>query len=272
MKYAGADRIARFARLVETGKFAPAKTPVQLGVDLGTANIVLAVTADDKPIAGRQVHSTVVRDGIVVDWHGAVQAVTGLRRSLQDDLGVTFDSAAVAIPPGIDEATVKIFGNVCEAAGMSVREFVDEPVAAARALGISDGAVIDLGHGTTGVSVLEGGRVVSSIDEPTGGHHMTLVISGALGISYEEAEAFKRDTSQPDMVFGLVRPTLERMATIAHAALADAGDCEVFLVGGASSFPQAGDLFESILGRTVTQSVSPLFPTPLGTAMRSRND
>ena len=56
-------------------------------------------------------------------------------------------------------------------------------------LGITDGAVIDVGGGTTGISILKDGRVVYTVDEPTGGTHMNLVISGAYGISIPEAEA-----------------------------------------------------------------------------------
>ena len=105
-----------------------------------------------------------------------------------------------------------------------VAEVVDEPVAAATALGLRDGAVIDIGHGTTGVSVMNGGEVVASIDEATGGHHMTLVLAGALKMSYESAEAFKVDPGNEAIVFATIRPTLEKMATIAAEARRTAGN------------------------------------------------
>lgn len=263
------DRIARFARLVRTGQVERAEGRLHVGVDLGTANIVMAVVDDTgSPVAGAWRHSTVVRDGIVVDWQGAVAAVRSLRADLSAALGQPLAQASVAVPPGISAGTIKVFTNVLEAAGMAPVEVVDEPVAAARVLGISNGAVIDVGHGTTGVSVLRNSEVVVSEDEATGGHHMTLVIAGSLDISYDEAERLKQSPDQRDLVLGLIRPTLEKMALIARgifdrtpqAASLDT----IHLVGGSSSHPQAAQVFAEVLGRHVVRPDEPLFVTPLG--------
>ena len=265
--------LARFARQVRAGKTATPKGAVRLGVDLGTGNIVLAaVDAGNRPVGGAWTRSTVVRDGVVVDWAGAVRAVGRLRDDLAGRLGVAFREAAVAVPPGIDPGTAKVFTNVLEACGLEAAEVVDEPVAAATALGVADGVVIDVGHGTTGVSVLRDGVVVRSVDEATGGHHMTLVLSGGLRMEYEEAEALKREPAEAGLVIGLIRPTLEKMATIAARATTDQADLPVYLVGGSSSFAQAPSIFEAVLGRPVSRPDEPLFPTPLGTAMRRNRD
>jgi len=259
-----------FAHLVRSEQVTPASGALHLGVDLGTANIVLGVVDDaGAPVAGAWRRATVVRDGVVVDWMGAVRVVAALKEQLEDRTRATFSEAAVAAPPGIDASTAKVFGNVLESCGLRPSEIVDEPVAAATALGVTDGTVIDVGHGTTGVSLLRDGQVVFSIDEATGGHHMTLVISGALGMDYDAAEDFKRDPANADLVFGLIRPTLEKMATIARHALHGAGDPgPIHLVGGSSSFPRATEVFDEVLGLPVIRPVEPLFPTPLGTAMR----
>lgn len=265
-----ARRLHRFAGLVRSGDVAPATEPLRLGVDLGTANIVLAVVdGGDQPVAGAWRGATVVRDGVVVDWLGAVRVVGELKTQLEDRLRATFTGAAVAIPPGIDAGTTKVFGNVLEACGLAVDEIVDEPVAAATALGVTDGTIIDVGHGTTGVSLLDDGAIGFSVDEATGGHHMTLVIAGALGMDYDAAEAFKRDPANADLVFGLIRPTLEKMATIARDVLSGTADPgTIHLVGGSSSFPRAVEVFTEVLGHPVVRPADPLFPTPLGTAMR----
>jgi ethanolamine utilization protein EutJ len=156
-----------------TGDSVAPQGPVRLGVDLGTGNIVLAaVDGTDAPIAGASVHSTVVRDGVVVDWLGAVKAVRGLKEVVEARLGVRFDEAAVAVPPGIDAGTTKVFTNVLEACGLEVRRGRRRARRRGHGARRADGAVIDVGHGTTGVSVLRDG-VVASIDEATGGHHMT---------------------------------------------------------------------------------------------------
>ena len=259
--------ITTFARQVRRGVVRAPNGPMRLGVDLGTANIVLSVIdADNNPVAGSWRHATVVRDGIVVDWTGAVHIVRELKADLQKRLNTTFKSGSVAIPPGISAGTIKVFTNVLNAADLNPDEVVDEPVAASRVLGVTDGCVIDVGHGTTGVSVMKDGKVVLSIDEPTGGHHMTLVLAGAYGISYDEAEKMKQRGDQKQ-VFGAVRPTIEKMASIAKRAIAGQDVSQIFLVGGASSLDQTPGVFADILGMPVIRPPEPLFVTPLGIAM-----
>jgi len=263
--------IHRFADLVRTGDVEEYEGELRLGIDLGTANIVVSVVdADDRPVAGGWVHSTVVRDGVVVDWAGATSAVRALTNDVQERLGHHFDKASVSIPPGIAAGDVKVFENVVVASDLDVAEVVDEPVAAARALGIADGCVIDIGHGTTGVSVLEKGRVKLSVDEATGGHHMTLVLSGAYQVPYEEAEAMKKDPARRDDVVGIIRPTLDKMALIAERSLKGVDVPIVYLVGGSSSCPNAPDVFAARLGRPVLRPAEPLFVTPLGIPMTAK--
>lgn len=263
------NAIRRFAKLVRSGAVDAPTGAVRLGIDLGTANIVVAaVDARNRPVAGGWQHSTVVRDGVVVDWAGATSAVRSLVADLERRLGQKFTAASLSIPPGISAGDAKVFANVAGAAGLDVTELVDEPVAAARVLGITDGGVIDIGHGTTGVSILENGRTVLSVDEATGGHHMTLVLAGAYRISYESAETMKKDPARRDDVLGAIRPTLEKMASIAAAALAGRDVPLVYLVGGSSSFPNAPEVFAAGLGRPVIRPIEPLFVTPLGVPMQ----
>lgn len=265
--------ISRFAELVRTGEVDEPRGEPRLGIDLGTANIVLSVVdGENRPVAGAWVHSTVVRDGVVVDWAGATTIVRRLRDDVEQRLGHRFTKASVSIPPGISEGDIKVFRNVASAAGLDTDEVVDEPVAAARALGITDGCVIDIGHGTTGVSILSGSRVLLSVDEATGGHHMNLVLAGAYRIGYEAAEVMKKDPGMQQDVFGTIRPTLEKMASIAEAALVGYDVPAVYLVGGSSSFLNAPDVFAYRLGRPVIRPIEPLFVTPLGIPMKEFRD
>jgi ethanolamine utilization protein EutJ len=260
--------IRAFSRCVRKGRVEKHFGDLRLGVDLGTANIVLSVVdARNRPVAGAWQHSTVVRDGVVVDWRGAVTAVGRLKDDLEARLKHRFTTAAVAIPPAIPDGFTKVFTNVLEACGLEVAEVVDEPVAAARVLGITDGCVIDVGHGTTGVSVLSGGEVITSVDEATGGHHMTLVLAGAYRLPYDEAEEMKKSKERQPDVLGVIRPTLEKMATIAAAALRGLDTPMIYLVGGSSSFANAPEVFAQVLGRPVVRPVEPLFVTTLGIAM-----
>lgn len=260
--------LEKFDQLVQTGETIPFKGSLRVGVDLGTANIVLAVVDDDNtPIAGASYPSKVVRDGVVVDYIGAVRVVSNLKAQLEEKLGCELEVGACAIPPGVAEGSVKSLGNVVEGAGFRLGGIMDEPSAAALVLGISDGAVVDVGGGTTGISILHDGKVTFTADEPTGGTHMTLVLAGATGTSTEEAEAMKLDPAQERLVYPTVRPTVEKMAAIVKKYLdRDPSVDVVYVVGGACSFTEFESTFEKFLGVRVVKPSAPLLVTPLGIA------
>ncbi len=257
-----------FQRLIEEHRNEPWTGALRTGVDLGTANIVLAVVdGEDRPVAGATYPSTVVRDGVVVDYMGAVRAVTRLKGQLEDQLGVELEAAGCAIPPGIVSGSVKAIGNVVEAAGFRLTTTVDEPTAAASVLGITDGAVVDVGGGTTGISILRDGKVVFVDDEPTGGTHMTLVLAGFHGCGTHEAELMKRDPAQEHSVFPVVKPVVEKMAAIVKRCLARCPVDTVYVVGGACCFTEFETVFQKYLEVPVVKPAAPLLVTPLGIAM-----
>ena len=68
-------------------------------------------------------------------------------------------------------------------------------------------------------------------------------------------------------MFGTIRPTVEKMATIAARALTGYDVPVVYLVGGSSSFAQAPETVAEVIGRDVVRPAEPLFVTPLGIAM-----
>jgi len=259
-------------RLIREPGAAPAarwKTgALKTGVDLGTANIVLTVVdSDNTPVAGAVHRSTVVRDGIVVDYLGAVAVVRRLKAQLEERLGCTLVSAGTGIPPGILPGNVKAIANVVEAAGFEVVDVSDEPTAAARVLGVRDGAVVDVGGGTTGISILRGGKVVFTDDEATGGHHMTLVLAGALGVTYEEAEAMKTDPAVSQGLFPVIQAVVEKMAAIVNRCIRGQAVDTIHVVGGACSFDLFEQVFRSQTGCRVIKPAHPLLVTPLGLAM-----
>ncbi len=262
------ETLLEFASLIAEKRNNPWTGRLRTGVDLGTANIVLAVVDEEnKPIAGATFPSTVVRDGIVVDYMGAVRVVTRLKGELEQQLGTTLDVAACAIPPGIHSGNIKAIGNVVEAAGFTLTNIVDEPTAAASVLGIQNGGVVDVGGGTTGISILKDGEVIFTGDEPTGGTHMTLVLAGFHGWSTQEAEEAKRDVTQESNVFPVVKPVVEKMASIVKNYV-DATPVErIYVVGGACCFTQFETVFEKFIGIPVVKPASPLLVTPLGIAV-----
>ena len=128
------------------------------GVDLGTACVVVAVLDENfKPAAGAYRYADVVRDGMVVDYIGAIRIVREMKEELEEKLGCELLYAAAAIPPGTDELDSGAIKNVVQGAGFEITALLDEPTAANAVLKIKNGAVVDIGGGTTGISILKDG-------------------------------------------------------------------------------------------------------------------
>ncbi|BEO93110.1 ethanolamine utilization protein EutJ [Fusobacterium polymorphum] len=260
--------IKDFEKTIKKPKTNFDKSKFYVGVDLGTANIVITILdKDGKPVAGATQRSRVVRDGIVVDFMGAIGIVRKLKEDLEEKLGIQITEGYTAIPPGVEQGSVKAIVNVIESAGIDVLKVVDEPTAASYVLGIADGVVVDLGGGTTGISILEKGKVVFVADEPTGGTHMTLVLAGSYGVDFETAEDIKTDKKKEKEVFVQITPVLQKMASIVKKYIKDYKVKDVYLVGGACSFDGSESIFEKELGLNIYKPYMPVYITPLGIAL-----
>ena len=263
-----AQTMAAVEAACTSGPLADAPVVARAGVDLGTAYTVLvALDEEDRPLAVAYERADVVRDGVVVDYLGAIDVVRRLKREVESRLGTTVDSAHGAYPPGVPLSEVRAVRHVIEAADLECSGLVDEPTAANAVLGLRDGVVVDVGGGTTGVAVVRDGEVVHTADEATGGTHLTLVVAGALGISFEEAEALKLDPAEQSRLLPLVRPVMEKVASIVARATAGWPASPVCLVGGSVTFPGFADVVSESLRREAVVPVSPLFVTPLGIAL-----
>ena len=241
--------------------------PVKVGVDLGTAFTVIMITdADDRPLAGATEFADVVRDGIVWDFSGAQTVVARLRDQLHQRTGRLVTTGTVTVPPAVNNSDHRAHRFVLEGAGIACTDVVDEPTAANAVLGVRQGAVVDVGGGTTGVAIITDGEVVASYDEPTGGTHLSLVIAGALGIPVEQAEMMKRDPANHDRLFGLVLPVLQKMSTIVAGMIEPHQVEQIHLVGGTSAFAGFADVMSEITGVACSVAPEPLLVTPLGVA------
>lgn len=244
---------------------------LRVGVDLGTAYTVLVVLDEhNTPIAGEYRFTQIVRDGLVVDYIGAVDVLRDMKHNLEVRLGQPLTHAASGYPPGVPLAEVRSTANVVEAAGMVCPSLVDEPTAANNVLGIQDGVIVDIGGGTTGVAVIQAGQVIYTADEATGGTHMSLVIAGGADISFEVAEDQKKDPAQQSRLFPIVRPVMEKMGTIVnkHIQGYDAGS--IVLVGGTSLFPGIDSVIQEITNLPTRVAPHALFVTPVGIAMHDQ--
>ena len=238
---------------------------LRCGVDLGTATVVLTVVDDDdRAVYLDQIRTEVVRDGVVVDFAGATAAVRELRDRAQASLGVQLDSAATAYPPGVGETESRACRYVLEQAGFECRALVDEVAAAQALLDITDGAIADVGGGSTGVGVYRDGELVGLGDRPGGGHHLNLILAGALSISITEAEELKR-TAAGDYV-AILKPGIERIADNIGRLLDPRPEGPIHLVGGALMCPGAGRIVSRYLDRPVIEHDHALLVTPFGIA------
>ncbi|MBV7273999.1 ethanolamine utilization protein EutJ [Clostridium sp. PL3] len=243
------------------------------GVDLGTACVVLAVLDENyEPVAGAYRYADVVRDGMVVDYIGAVRLVKELKQEIEEKLNTELLYAAAAIPPGTDALDGGAIKNVVQAAGFELTNLLDEPTAANALLKIENGAVVDVGGGTTGISVLKDGKVVYVVDEPTGGTHFSLVISGAYGMPFKEADKFKRDNKNHKEILPVLKPVVEKVASIINYNIKDYDVKEISLVGGTCCLTGMEEIIKKKTGVYTHKPKNPMFVTPLGIALSCTQD
>lgn len=238
---------------------------LRFGVDLGTATIVLcAVDADGEPVYWDFLPEKAVRDGVVVEFQRAAEAVAKLKRGAEAALERTVDSAAAAHPPGVPASDCQACRYVVEQAGIECRALIDEVSAAQALLNIDDGVIVDVGGGSTGVGRLRAGRLVSLSDRPGGGHHLDLILAGALRVSIEDAERRKR--LEGAQYLNILRPGIERVAASIRQQCGETGPHAVHLAGGALMLPGAAQVMERYLGWPAVAYPHANLITPFGIA------
>ncbi len=249
-------------------KLIPPEQKLRVGVDLGTAYLVLVVLDEDgTPIAGEWQFAQVVRDGLVVDFIGATDLLRGMKARMERRIGRTLTHAASGYPPGVPQAEVRATAHVVEAAGFECTGLIDEPSAANNVLKLSKGAIVDVGGGTTGVAVLKNGKVIHTADEATGGTQFSLVVAGALNLSFEEAEALKITPSEQTRLFPVVKPVMEKVGSIVRRQVEGRDVGCITLVGGSSAFPGMAGVIEEYTGIKTQIPGDPMLVTPLGIAL-----
>ena len=243
---------------------------VHVGVDLGTAYTVLVVLDEHyKPIAGEYQFAQVTRDGLVVDFVGAVDLLRAMKSRVEKKLGFELTSGASGYPPGVPEAEVRATANVLYGAGLDCTGLIDEPTAANNVLQIKDGAIVDVGGGTTGIAIFRNGEVVYTADEPTGGTHFSLVIAGSTGMSFEEAEELKKNPKEQTRLFPVIHPVMEKVGSIINRHIEGHRVDKLYLVGGTCAYPGMDKVIEEYTGVETILPGNPLFVTPLGIAMNN---
>ena len=242
--------------------------PLFTGVDLGTAYTVTAVVdCEGIPVAGALTRSrSSIRDGLVLDYMGSITILREQVKMLRA-AGFPIRNAAAAYPPGTIGRNANAFAHVLQGSDLEVTGLIDEPSAAAKVLGISEGAVVDIGGGTTGISIICKGEAVYTADEATGGIHVDLVLAGHYKIETHQAEKIKTDPARQEEVFPVIRPVFQKMASIVKQHLNGHAVDTLYLVGGTSCFPGIEGVMEEETGLPVARPINPLLVTPLGIAL-----
>ena len=266
------DLVAEFENVIEN-PIRSKSSVYYTGVDLGTACVVLAVLDENyKPVAGAYRYADVVRDGMVVDYIGAVRIVRELKMELEEKLSTELLYAAAAIPPGTDLLDSGAVKNVVQAAGFELTNLLDEPTAANAVLKIENGVVVDIGGGTTGISILKDGKVVYVADEPTGGTHFSLVVSGAYKMPFADAEIYKRDAKNHKELLPVLKPVVEKVSSIINQHIVGYDIQEISLVGGTCCLAGIEDIIEKKTGIFTRKPKNPMFVTPLGIALSCKQE
>lgn len=238
-----------------------------VGVDLGTAYIVLVVVdSDGNPIAAELQYAEVIRDGLVVDYSKACSIVRELKEKLENRIGVEITDAAIAMPPGVNDKSVSTHKYVAESAGFEVLNVIEEPEAANYILQIDNGAVVDVGGGTTGIAIFKDGKMIYTADEPTGGTHLTLTIAGNYNIPFSEAEKIKKDARNSKEIFRIVLPVIQKVGSIINKHIKDYDVDLICLVGGTVCLEGFENVIENETGIRTVKPKNPFLVTPLGIA------
>lgn len=250
----------------------PIKAPPKfyVGIDLGTADIVvLVIDEKGKPVSAFIEWAEVVRDGIVLDYWGATQVVKGLLQKTEQKLGINIEKAITSFPPGTDPRTS---GNVVEAAGLQIEALIDEPSSVVKLLNIKEGAVVDIGGGTTGIAITKNKEIIFTADEATGGRHISLTIAGNRKISFEEAETLKMNGNSKALL-PIIQPNLEKMADIIKKHISKRKVDTIYLSGGTCCFEGIEEIFKDEIPEVeIVLPHNPLYLTPLAIASYQINE
>jgi ethanolamine utilization protein EutJ len=265
------DPISRLVNLVnqpDNWDFSGAEQ-LYAGVDLGTyKTIAIIIDQAGTPRAASMRRTEVARSGLIVDYAGALNTVRELMEEVRKYSPMPIEKGATSYPPQTEYANLKTTTYILEGVGLEVLNVLDEPTAANQVLKIENGAIVDVGGGTTGIAVIKNGEVIYTNDEATGGLHLSLVLAGNHKISYEEAEEIKTDRKRNREVLMIVRPVIEKIASIAASYLEAFDNLEkVCLVGGTCELEGLADIVAEYIGMETFWPGIPQFITPFGIAL-----
>lgn len=243
------------------------------GVDLGTYKaIVIIVDEKGVPRAANMRKAEVVRSGLILDYIGALNIVREMMEEIRQRFSQPIEKGATSYPPQTESSNINTTRYILQGVDLEVQKVLDEPSAANQVLKLKDGAIVDVGGGTTGIAVIKDGEVVYSNDEATGGVHLSLVLAGHLGISYEAAEALKTSRQKAQELLPVVRPVIDKISSIVGNYLERFSEIKkVCMVGGTCELEGLSDIVAQNLGLRTFRPQVPQVITPYGIALSCLN-
>lgn len=167
--------------LRNSGTVADEPTVVAVRTDRDGRRKVAAIGAAARPMLGRTPDDLVaiqpIRAGRVVDFEVTEVLLLHLVRRVHGRSGWMRPRMVVAVPHHASDMEVRAVRDSCESAGAREVRLVPRPLASALGAGLpihepAGTLVVDIGGGSTEVSVLSLSGVVSSTDVPGGGEGM----------------------------------------------------------------------------------------------------
>ena len=92
-------------------------------------------------------------------------------------------------------------------------------------------------------------------------------MAGFYKVSFEAAEKIKKDLSKQKDLFYIIKPVVEKMASIVKRNIASYSVDKIYVVGGACCFKEFENVFKKELEIETIKPVEPLLITPLGIAL-----
>lgn len=267
------DQLEQLVNRPDNWNFSNAEA-LYAGVDLGTyKTIAVIVDQEGVPRAASMRRTEVARSGLIIDYVGALNTVRKLMAEIRAASPIPITKGATSYPPQTEYANLQTTSYILEGVELEVLCALDEPTAANQVLKMENGAIVDVGGGTTGIAVIQNGSVVFTDDEATGGVHLSLVLAGAKKISYEKAEKIKTDPQKNEEALPIVGPVVEKIASIVDGCLKDFTEVEaVCLVGGTCELAGFVEIVNRNIGPNAFRPAQPQLITPYGIALSCLDD
>jgi len=262
------EKISGMLNCPENWDFSGARQ-LYAGVDIGTfKTIIIIVDEKGVPRAANMKRAQVVESGLIMDYMGAVKVVTQLMGQIKKVCSHPITKGATSYPPQTESSNINTTRYILEGLGLEVANVLDEPSAANLVLKLQNGAIVDVGGGTTGIAVIKDGQIVYTNDEPTGGIHLSLVLAGNMKVSYEKAEQIKADKKMTPQIIQIVRPVIDKISSIIQSYLKDFEEVEtVYLVGGTCELDGLAKIVKKNLDKNVFSLDAAQMITPYGVAL-----